>query len=157
MGGKKPLALRLKEAKEQPSEPDMPPETPSPIESVHSKWESPESPAWTPDETFVKSIDEQIVNTALVIFPNAITEHFQLSQHWTMHRKAFEATATRETKKVKLYEARTDGYLSNEKTQRVRALIEVKAAKRGNRTLGIFMQESAQMMAWIMQHPNATR
>lgn len=154
-GTKKPLALRLKDAREPPNSLDELPKTPSPTDSqISYQWESPDSPAWIPNETFPKSIDEQVVNTALVIFLNAITEHFQLSQHWTMHRKAFEASTKKGTKKEKLYEARTDGYLSDKNVKCVRALIEVKAATRASRTLEIFMQESAQMAAWILEHPN---
>lgn len=71
-----------------------------------------------------------------------------------MHQKAFEASAKKGTKKEKLYEARTDGYLSDENVKRVCVLIEVKAGIRASRTLGIFMQESAQMASWILEHPN---
>lgn len=70
-----------------------------------------------------------------------------------MHRKAFEASAKKRTKEEKPYGARTDGYLSDENRERVRALIEVKAVARASRTLEIFMQESAQMAAWILEHP----
>ncbi|PKY01059.1 hypothetical protein P168DRAFT_329807 [Aspergillus campestris IBT 28561] len=154
-GSKKPLALRLKDAREPSDGSKGPPKTPSPPASPASyQWRSPDTPAWMPNETFPKSIDEQIVNTALINFLNAITEHFQLSQHWTMHRKAFEAFVEKGTKKEKLYEARTDGYLADENARRVRALVEVKAATRASRTLEIFMQESAQMAAWILEYPN---
>lgn len=135
---------------------DEPSETPfsTPFAS-DDPFESPDSPAWMqPSEPIPKSIDEEIINTALVIHLNATTEHFNLPQHWTMHRKKFVAPAFKNGTEEKGYEARTDGYLSDEKGARVRALIEVKAAPRKRKVLNIFMQESAQMAAWILEHPD---
>lgn len=135
---------------------DEPSETPfaTPFAS-DDPFESPDSPAWRPlSEPIPKSIDEQIINTALVIYLNATTEHFNLPQHWTMHRKKFVAPAVKNGTEEKGYEARTDGYLSDEKGARVRALIEVKSAPRNRKVLSIFMQESAQMAAWILEHPD---
>lgn len=68
-----------------------------------------------------------------------------------MHRKAFEASAKKGTKKEKLYKAWTDGYLSDEHRERVRALIEVKAATRASRTLEC--RKVLKMAAWILEHP----
>ena len=143
-----PLAIRFKDS-------DEPPQTPSTTPFSSGLFESPDSPAWQPlSEPIPKSIDEQIINTALVIHLNATTEHFNLPQHWTMHRKKFVAPAVKNGIEEKGYEARTDGYLSDEKGARVRALIEVKAAPRELKTMNIFMQESAQMAAWILEHPD---
>ena len=36
--------------------------------------------------------DEQIVNTALIVFLNALTMHFDFYSNWTLHRKPFIAT-----------------------------------------------------------------
>ena len=54
----------------------------------------------------------------------------------------------------KLYEARTDGYLTDESGQACRGLIEVKAARRYRHLFEIFRQESAQMVAWIISEPD---
>lgn len=64
------------------------------------------------------------------------------------------APAVKNGTEEKGYEARTDGYLSDEKGACVRALIEVKSAPRNRKVLSIFMQESAQMAAWILEHPD---
>ena len=87
--------------------------------------------------------DEQIVNTALIVFLNALTIHFCLSSKWTLHRKPFIATF-----KNAKFEARTDGYLDSP-GGKPRVLIEVKPVLRSLNLLAIQMQESAQMVAWI--------
>ncbi|RAL00861.1 uncharacterized protein BO80DRAFT_425257 [Aspergillus ibericus CBS 121593] len=90
--------------------------------------------------------DEQIMNIALVIFLNALTIHFTdcKSCVWTLHRKGFHANFTQAS-----FEARTDGYL-DDLQESAYALIEVKPVIRGNRQNLIQMQESAQMVAWLM-------
>ncbi|CAI7631573.1 unnamed protein product [Penicillium glandicola] len=91
--------------------------------------------------------DEQIVNTALIVFLNALTTHFDFYSNWTLHRKPFVATFENAQ-----FEARTDGYLDSP-GGKTRVLIEVKPV----------MQESAQMVAWIKsdnelaQRTNTTR
>lgn len=101
-------------------------------------------------EMYPKSEDEQIVNAALVNFLKAITCSFRsVKSDWTMHRKAFKAEFT-----TTQYEARTDGYLRGERSDDVRALIEVKSSLRGNKVLPFRMQESAQMVAWIKDSPS---
>lgn len=87
--------------------------------------------------------DEQIVNTALIVFLNALTIHFPLSSKWTLHRKPFIANF-----KDAKFEARTDGYLDSP-GGKARVLIEVKPVLRSLNLLAIQMQESAQMVAWI--------
>lgn len=87
--------------------------------------------------------DEQIVNTALIVFLNALTLHFSLSSKWTLHRRAF--TAEFETAQ---FEARTDGYLDDYRGK-PSVLIEVKPVVRSRKLSLIQMQESAQMVAWI--------
>lgn len=54
----------------------------------------------------------------------------------------------------KLYEARTDGYLTDKSGEACRGLIEVKAARRYRHLFEIFRQESAQMVAWIISEPD---
>ncbi|KAK2768594.1 hypothetical protein FQN54_000450 [Arachnomyces sp. PD_36] len=99
---------------------------------------------------FQQTKDEQIVNTALVNFLSALTLHAGLANHWTLHRKSFKANFTNAS-----FEARTDGYLEDEKPGgRVRALVEVKAALRIKKRKPICMQEAAQMVAWIRSHPD---
>ncbi|ODM19157.1 hypothetical protein SI65_05774 [Aspergillus cristatus] len=118
------------------------------MKSAKSNWvSSAQSESIPNDKFYTKTIDEQIVNTALLNFLKAITQHFSdISHRWTINRKAFHATA----KGTKLYEARTDGCLSHDDGQSVCPLIEVKAAVRSKKLYDIFMQESAQMVAWTL-------
>lgn len=88
------------------------------------------------------SLDEQIVNCALVIFLNALTVHFNIASNWTLHRKAFKAVFGDAS-----FEARTDGYLNHAGQPKV--ILEVKPASRYAKESLIQMQESAQMVAWI--------
>lgn len=116
--------------------------------------ESPELPSSSPfrPETPVSkelanvlyppSLDEQIVNCALVIFLNALTVHFNIASNWTLHRKAFKAVFGDAS-----FEARTDGYLNHAGQPKV--ILEVKPASRYAKESLIQMQESAQMVAWI--------
>ncbi|KAL4947655.1 hypothetical protein BDW69DRAFT_204182, partial [Aspergillus filifer] len=76
------------------------------------------------------TLDEQIVNTALVIFLNALTIHFQLTSNCTLHRKAFQGEVRRRG-------FRSHGYLSHGSNP-----------KSSKESL-IQMQQSAQMVAWI--------
>ncbi|KAJ5972381.1 uncharacterized protein N7479_002299 [Penicillium vulpinum] len=87
--------------------------------------------------------DEKIVNTALIVFLNALTTHFDFYSNWTLHRKPFVAIFENAQ-----FEARTDGYLDSP-AGKTRVLIEVKPVKRSQNHLPIQMQESAQMVAWI--------
>ncbi|KAJ5783405.1 uncharacterized protein N7518_009082 [Penicillium psychrosexuale] len=87
--------------------------------------------------------DEQIVNTALIVFLNALTMHFDFYSNWTLHRKPFIATFENAQ-----FEARTDGYLDSP-GGKTRAIIEVKPVTRKLNMVPIRMQESAQMVAWI--------
>ncbi|KAK2679949.1 hypothetical protein RAB80_005130 [Fusarium oxysporum f. sp. vasinfectum] len=95
--------------------------------------------------------DEQIVNTALVLFLNALTLHCDYAQGaWTIYRKTFVVKASA----TKVYEARVDGLLRVK--DRTCAIVEVKPLIRygSEKTLDkIRMQETAQMAAWIAQDP----
>lgn len=93
--------------------------------------------------------DEQIVNTALLLFLQALTiNHPDIlkagyqSPQWSLKRQTF---------KLGSWQARTDGILRNSQGI-VRAIIEVKPGVRKEITK-IQMQESAQMAAWIYQCP----
>lgn len=96
--------------------------------------------------------DEQIVNTSLLVFLNALTIHFNdVPSNWTLHRKAFRAKFEKAE-----YEARTDGYLSDNRGN-TKVLLEVKPVKRSAKSALIQMQESAQMVAWIASDDYATQ
>ncbi|KAJ5804397.1 uncharacterized protein N7518_000700 [Penicillium psychrosexuale] len=100
---------------------------------------------------YPRTKDEQIVNTALVDFLNALSMHFPQASNWTLHRKSFKAVFEHAS-----FEARTDGYLEDTGSGRVRALIEVKPMLRRKKLNPIRMQESAQMVAWIKSDPDHT-
>ncbi|KAF4457457.1 hypothetical protein F53441_507 [Fusarium austroafricanum] len=97
--------------------------------------------------------DEQIVNTALVLFLNALTLHCDLVQgEWTLYRQPF---VVKDATKKKAYEARVDG-LFRINGKGTRAIVEVKPFVRNASAAtldGVRMQETAQMAAWIAQHP----
>ncbi|GLA22769.1 hypothetical protein AnigIFM63326_005243 [Aspergillus niger] len=96
--------------------------------------------------------DEQIVNTALVDFLNALSIHFPQASEWTLHRKSLKAAFQSGS-----FEARTDGYLEDGgSSERARALIEVKPMLRKKKLNPIRMQEAAQMVAWIKSDPDLT-
>ncbi|KAF5661450.1 hypothetical protein FDENT_13533 [Fusarium denticulatum] len=79
------------------------------------------------------------VNTAVILFLNALTLHCDHSQGaWTLYRKPFVVKASA----TKVYEARVDG------------LSRVKDRYGSEKTFDkIRMQETAQMAAWIAQDP----
>ncbi|OGM44375.1 hypothetical protein ABOM_006834 [Aspergillus bombycis] len=95
---------------------------------------------------FPPTKDEQIVNAALIIFLDALTIHFGdfMFCNWTIHRKGFIANFTKAS-----FEARTDGYLDDGE-ENAYALIEVKPATRSKTQNLIQMQESAQMVGWLI-------
>ena len=120
---------------------------PSPLPSGNT----PMSKEFIPGEPiYGKTRDEQIVNSALIDYLNALTDHFDLGQHWVLHRRPLHAIVNGK----QLYEARTDGYLTDESGEASRGLIEVKAARRDKHMFEIFRQESAQMVAWIINEPD---
>lgn len=96
--------------------------------------------------------DEQIVNTALLLFLRAVSIHRLRNPNWTLQRRIFKV----DFPKGKL-EARTDGFLelnlASASKSKVKAIVEVKpCVRQGN--LQIRMQESAQMVAWIASDPD---
>ncbi|KAF9775865.1 hypothetical protein IL306_006007, partial [Fusarium sp. DS 682] len=95
--------------------------------------------------------DKQIVNTALILFLNALTLRCDsVNGAWTLYRKPFVVKALAE----KVYEARVDGLLQVKGD--TCAIVEVKPYIRyGSEKIldKIRMQETAQMAAWIAQDP----
>ncbi|KAI0104626.1 hypothetical protein GGR51DRAFT_521573 [Nemania sp. FL0031] len=111
------------------------------------------SSLYSPDDddaaSFKAANDEQIVNTALLLYLNALAiSCSQVQGHWTLHRKRFVL----ESKGEKVYEARVDGYLCS-KDNEVKAIVEVKPYTRSSKLENIRMQEAAQMAAWINSDP----
>lgn len=100
--------------------------------------------------------DEEIVNTSLIMFLDALTLHCSAAKcEWSLYRQPF---VVKNRQQHKIYEARVDGLLRTSKTRKVHAIIEVKPFLR-NSTPSAFssirMQESCQMAAWICQQPDA--
>ncbi|MCJ1467786.1 hypothetical protein MMC07_006411 [Pseudocyphellaria aurata] len=110
----------------------------------------PETPA-RPAE-ILASRDEQIVNTALLLFLDNVTIYHQdvraeisSSPRWTSERLQL---------KCGKWEAWTDGFLQlGRDGSKARAILEVKPFVRKVNSLAIQRQESAQMAAWIYQSP----
>lgn len=94
--------------------------------------------------------DEQIVNTALLMFLIAVTMHFDVPADWTLHRQGFKLGKHG----TKGYTAKVDGYLTSPSNKQIKAIIEVKALARSKALLAIRRQESAQIAAWIASHPD---
>ncbi|PLN86610.1 hypothetical protein BDW42DRAFT_158119 [Aspergillus taichungensis] len=99
------------------------------------------------DEEFMfpRTKDEQIVNTALLVFLDSITLHFNLSVSWSLHRMPLIAEFTNAN-----FEARTDGYLAD-RSGDIKAIIEVKPVLRGNKGPQIRIQESHQIVAGLLE------
>ncbi|RAK98449.1 uncharacterized protein BO80DRAFT_361507 [Aspergillus ibericus CBS 121593] len=120
-------------------EPDISPRTSSP--SPPSRWST-----IKPGDEFMypPTKDEQIVNTALLVFLDSITLHFNLSVGWSLHRMALTAEFTNAK-----FEARTDGYLSDHSGD-IKAIIEVKPMLRQKKKPQILIQESHQIVAGLL-------
>lgn len=88
--------------------------------------------------------DEQIVNTALLVYLNSLTLHFNLPVSWSLHQMALTAEFTN-TK----FEARTDGYLADSSGD-IKAIVEVKPMLRQTKEPQIGIQESHQMVAGLL-------
>ncbi|KAE8343865.1 hypothetical protein BDV24DRAFT_149434 [Aspergillus arachidicola] len=72
--------------------------------------------------------DEEIVNSTLLDFANALLAHHPLQNKWSLHRVPLTVTFKKAS-----FQARTDGYLHDRKTGKIRALVEIR------------IQETAQM------------
>lgn len=101
------------------------------------------------DLNFPKTKDEQIVNTALIDFLNALTLFRAFPVRWSLYRKPFVAEFAKAS-----VQARTDGILEEVVTEKIHALVEVKPAVRDGNLYKIAMQEAAQMVAWIKNDPD---
>ncbi|PKY09206.1 hypothetical protein P168DRAFT_332802 [Aspergillus campestris IBT 28561] len=101
----------------------------------------------SPDDEFMypPTEDEQIVNTALLVFLDSITLHFNLSVRWSVHRINLTAEFTNAA-----FQARTDGYLVD-RSGDVKAIIEVKPVLRQTKAPQIRIQESHQMVAGLLK------
>ncbi|PLB33630.1 uncharacterized protein BDW47DRAFT_90801 [Aspergillus candidus] len=101
----------------------------------------------SPDDEFMypPTKDEQIVNTALLVFLDSITLHFDLSVGWSPHRKPLTAEFTNAN-----FQARTDGYLAD-RSEDIKAIIEVKPVLRQTKEPQIRIQESHQMVAGLLE------
>jgi hypothetical protein len=109
---------------------------------------------------FLPIDDEQIVNTALILLLQGICLRAPSVEkvEWTLQRKSFDFKKTKivdkKEKAVKLFQARTDGHLriNINGASRSLAILEVKASERLEARP--YMQESAQMAAWIYAEPD---
>jgi hypothetical protein len=95
-----------------------------------------------------RSIDEDTVNTSLVSYLAALTLKLpNVGSQWMPRRLALKSKFGNDE-----YEARNDGFLAFKSTGKVQAIIEVKAGDRRDVSPEVQMQESAEMIAWIMDH-----
>src|SRR5256885_1865717 len=101
---------------------------------------SPHSPGAAAN--FPPTKDEQIVNSALVLFLKAVTVHFVGNANWSIQRKAFIFA----DKGAKVFEARVDGVLLRRCDHQITAILEVPFV-RGKKEGDIQRQEAAQMTA----------
>jgi hypothetical protein len=96
--------------------------------------------------------DEQIFNSALVLFLKAVTVHFVGDANWSVQRKAFHIA----DKGEKIFEARVDGVLFRRRDHQIMAILEVKPCVRGKKEADIQRQEAAQMAAWTSSEGEAS-
>lgn len=89
--------------------------------------------------------DEQIVNAAAVYFLMSLSRPFLPSQEWTMERKKFVAVFG-----PNHYTAMTDGGLEDDRLGIVHAIVETKKTDRRHDGRRVRMQETAQLVAWIV-------
>ncbi|KAH8427659.1 uncharacterized protein LDX57_005370 [Aspergillus melleus] len=122
--------------------PDFSPDTSEQEEEEHS-------PALEElmNQLYTQTKDEEIVTSALFSLLCGLTVHTKIGNRWTVHRKALKACFRHAS-----FVARVDGYLEDRTpVEKVRAVVEVKPMFREKRILQICMQESAQMVAWILK------
>lgn len=131
---------------------------------------SPQTPLQSWGSSSAEAVeDEQIINTALILFLNALTLLCpEVTDHWSLFRRPFTyCSPTGE----KVYEARVDGLLRSSTADsdgtEARIIVEVKpcyrcvARKQGSKSHvpkpQIRMQETAQMVAWIYESHKSAR
>jgi hypothetical protein len=101
---------------------------------------------------FPPAKDEEIVNSALVLFLKAVTVHFVGNADWSFQRKAFHVAEKGE----KRFEARVDGVLIRRSDHRIMAILEAKPFVRGKGEAAIQQQEAAEMAASISSEDEAS-
>ena len=143
------ISSRMDRMQISPKAPPNPPvfDPDSSAESSTSEWFSTSIPGG-PNKPALK--DEQIVNTALLIFLMALPLHFDIPATWTIHRHGFIFGKGDD----KVFEARVDGCLLSKVDEKIKAIVEVKAATRDIGLAPIRRQEGAQMAAWISSEPD---
>lgn len=100
---------------------------------------------------YPRSDDEQIINTALILYLTSLVLFFDISAEWSMYRKSFHLGGRK--KKDKIFQACVDGYLWTDNKDEARIIVEVKPFLRFENLKIIQMQEAAQMAAWICSQP----
>ncbi|KAL8346407.1 hypothetical protein RB598_000352 [Gaeumannomyces tritici] len=103
-------------------------------------------------------LDEQIVNSALVMFLIAITIHHKgVKGAWSPHRHPFTIYTGQPSRENKIFTAVVDGYFATfpgpGRMPEITAIAEVKPHHREAEINGIRMQEACQLAAWISQYP----
>jgi hypothetical protein len=99
---------------------------------------SPHSPAAA--ACFPPTKDEQIVNSALVLFLKAVTVHFVGDTNWSVQRKVFNMA----DKENKMFEARVDGILLRRHNHRIMAIV-----KGLGRASSLPMPARPQILFWL--------
>ncbi|KAI9372848.1 hypothetical protein BJX61DRAFT_552579 [Aspergillus egyptiacus] len=101
--------------------------------------------------TYPDDDDDEEGDGTMITFLMALTLHSGLGNKWSIHRCQLKAEFP-----SAFFEARTDGYLVDKWCKKkIRALIEVKAVRRSESiAMSVRMEEAAQMVAWIKQHPD---
>lgn len=103
------------------------------------------------------SAGETTVNTSLLDLLNAITSTIPgTTLVWNPERQSLTANFGRvkNDPTPRKYTAETDGELEDTVSRRIRAIIECKKSARLSNTPQVQMQEVAQMVAWIKEHPD---
>ncbi|KAB8256852.1 hypothetical protein BDV32DRAFT_152872 [Aspergillus pseudonomiae] len=96
---------------------------------------------------------EASVNTAIVSFLQAIADLFpQSGRQWTADRIKLTADFGTVSRK-RQFVAYTDGQLVDTSSREIVALIECKRFRRAHHSPAVDMQEVAQMVAWVKEHP----
>ncbi|GAQ08026.1 hypothetical protein ALT_5347 [Aspergillus lentulus] len=131
----------------------------TPAESITATSESNATPAAEQEwlQSFVQTPDEQCVNMALISFLDAVSLNLpDYKCKWGIARLAFKVDFHRASMK-----ARTDGYLYGPTGgDEAFAIVETKAhqRKKTTKTGGqVYMQESAEMVAWILKDESEER
>lgn len=98
------------------------------------------------------ALDEQAVNTHLIELPNALTFFARNDNRiWSAQRRRFVVDFGTVNGQRRRFVACTDGQLEDRDTRDVKAIIECKQDERPIKTE---KQETAEIVAWIKQHPD---